>query len=130
MVIDSSVLIAILLGETDSRRIICAIASALPGHRFIAAPTLLEAKTVIFNKLGVSGIKELDMLISRSAITIEGFCEHHVEIDQNAYIQYHGAPAKLNFGDCFTYALAKSRNDSLLYKGDDFKYTDISRVEY
>ena len=66
-------------------------------------------------------------------IAIEGFHEHLVVIARDAYMRYgkgSGHKAGLNFGDCFSYALAKHRNDTLLCKGDDFIHTDIRLVSY
>ncbi|MDE3015417.1 MAG: type II toxin-antitoxin system VapC family toxin [Pseudomonadota bacterium] len=79
------------------------------------------------------GIEELELLLNKSTITVQPFQSNHLNIAREAYTRYgkaSGHPAKLNFGDCFSYALAKHRNDILLCKGDDFSRTDIKVVAY
>lgn len=130
MVIDSSAILAVLLGEPESDRILRAMASAPAGHRYMGAPTLAETRISVFRKLGREGLDLLAQFLYRFAVSVEHFSEEHIALAEEAYIRFHALPAKLNFGDCLCYALAKSRNDSLLCKGNDFKHTDLQLVEY
>jgi ribonuclease VapC len=72
--------------------------------------------------------RRFDELIREAQIVIESVTEAQAEIARQAYRDFgrgSGHPAKLNFGDCFAYALAKEKAEPLLYKGDDFARTDI-----
>ena len=130
MVIDSSAILAVLLGEPESDRLLQVMAAAPAGHRFISAPTLVETRISVFRKLGREGLDLLAQFLLRFAIAAEHFSEEHVSFAEKAYIDFRSSPAKLNFGDCLCYALVKSRNDSLLCKGNDFKHTDLRLVQY
>jgi ribonuclease VapC len=125
MVIDSSALISVLLGEVDANRFIMAINTGAP--LLIAAPTWVEAAMVITARKGAEGFQEFEQLIAASGIEI-------VEFDQalarEAYLAWQRFgkgrhPASLNMGDCFSYALAKHRKEALLFKGNDFPETDL-----
>ncbi len=134
MILDTSALIAILLNEMDAPRIFRAIKTqSLPGDRFISSVTLVEAYTVIFAKKNLRGVKELELLCNKIALTPQPFLPNTIAIAKDAWIRYgktSGHPAHLNFGDCFTYAIAKHRNDMLLCKGNDFCHTDIRLITY
>jgi ribonuclease VapC len=70
----------------------------------------------------------LDDLIERSGIVIEPVTAEQAKIARLAYRDFgkgSGHPAALNFGDCFSYALARDKREPLLWKGDDFGHTDI-----
>ncbi len=72
--------------------------------------------------------RDLDDLLTVGGIRIESVTEHQAQLARQAYRDFgkgSGHPARLNFGDCFSYALAKAADDALLYKGDDFGHTDI-----
>src|SRR6185312_17166906 len=128
MVIDSSAIIAVLLNEPTAARIIGAIESA--AVRLMSAATLLEAAIVIEHRNGDVGGRELDLFVYRSDIEIASVDEDQVEIARAAWRQFGKGrhPARLNYGDCFAYALAKSRRLPLLYVGTDFGLTDIEAV--
>jgi len=128
MVIDSSAIIAVLLNEPTAARIIGAIESA--AVRLMSAATLLEAAIVIEHRKGDVGGRELDLFVYRSDIEIASVDEDQVEIARAAWRQFGKGrhPARLNYGDCFAYALAKSRRLPLLYVGTDFGLTDIEAV--
>jgi ribonuclease VapC len=71
---------------------------------------------------------EFDELIERFKIVIEPVTAEQAKIARQAYRDFgkgSGSPANLNFGDCFTYALARDKREPLLYKGDDFGHTDL-----
>ena len=72
--------------------------------------------------------RELDELIERFRIVIEPVTAEHAQIARQAYRDYgkgSGHRANLNFGDCFSYALARAKREPMLWKGDDFVHTDI-----
>jgi ribonuclease VapC len=126
MVIDSSALIALLLGEAETVGFVAAIAAA--STRVVNAPTYVETAIVIVARLGLEAKEQLDQLLRELAIEIVPFTRDQAAIAVLAYRQYgkgggHGAGS--NFGDCFTYALAKSRDDPVLFKGNDFARTDL-----
>ena len=126
IVIDSSALIAILLSEPGHDRFTDEIANA--DASVIGAPTVLETTQVAISKLGESGRHRVDILIAESQTSVMAFDELQLGYALDAFMRFgrgRGHPAKLNFGDCMAYALAKSLDAPLLYKGDDFAKTDI-----
>jgi ribonuclease VapC len=126
MVIDSSALIALLLGEAETVGFVAAIAAA--STRVVNAPTYVETAIVIVARLGLEAKEQLDQLLRELAIEIVPFTRDQAAIAVLAYRQYGkggGHRAGSNFGDCFTYALAKSRDDPVLFKGNDFARTDL-----
>ena len=126
MIVDTSALIAILLNEPDAEMLSAAIASADP--RIISAVSALEASIVIESKKGETGLALLDELLSLAQFEIVAFDDTQQRIARVAYRRYGKGrhPAGLNFGDCCAYALAKARNETLLFKGNDFNQTDIT----
>ena len=128
MVIDTSALVAILLGEQDAE--IFARAVAADHKRLISAFTALETSIVIEAKKGESGGRELDLLIHRAQIEIISLNPEQLELARAAWRDYGKGrhPAGLNNGDCCSYALAKHAQEPLLFKGDDFAKTDILAV--
>ena len=128
MVIDTSALVAILLGEPDAG--VFAKAIAADPKRLISAFTALEASIVIEAKKGESGGRELDLLIHRAQIEIVALNADQLDLARSAWREYGKGrhPAGLNIGDCCSYALAKHAQEPLLFKGDDFARTDIPVV--
>jgi ribonuclease VapC len=125
MVIDTSALIAILLDEPDAGKIRAAIEAGFP--RLLSAASLVEASLVIESRKGEAGGRELDLLLYRGAIEIVPVDRDQAELARVAWRRYGGGrhAARLNYGDCFAYALAKSRRSPLLFAGTDFAATDI-----
>jgi ribonuclease VapC len=126
IVIDSSALIAILLSEPEQDRFINEIAKA--DESIIGAPSVLEASQVAISKLGESGRHRVEILIAESQTSVMAFDELQLGYALDAFVRFgrgRGHPAKLNFGDCMAYALAKSLDAPLLFKGEDFSKTDI-----
>jgi ribonuclease VapC len=123
--IDTSAVICILLKEPDST----AFASIIRKNEcMIGAPTLVECKTVAFGRTGIGGMAFVDGLIATYEIEIVDFGLADVSAALDARVRFgkgSGHPAQLNLGDTFSYALAKTRNIPLLFKGNDFIYTDI-----
>ena len=130
MVIDTSAIIAILLEEPENDRISEVIANS--SKCIISAFTALECGIVIEARKGEPGGRELDLLFHRLNITIVNLDPRQFEIARTAWRQFgkRRHPAKLNIGDCCSYALSVHSGEPLLYKGDDFSKTDIHRVEY
>jgi ribonuclease VapC len=128
MVIDSSAIIAVLLNEENAARLAQAIEAG--SQRLLSAANLLEASIVIESRKGEAGGRELDLLIYRAAIEIVAVDQDQAEIARIAWRRFGKGrhPAGLNFGDCFAYALAKSRGLPLLFQGDELSLTDIDRV--
>lgn len=128
MVIDSSALLSILLGEDDASRIAAAILAE--PKRLISAVTLLETSIVIEARKGPAGGRELDMLLHSARIEVASMTLQQVDIAREAYRRYGKGrhPAKLNMGDCCSYALARHSGERLLFKGEDFSQSDIPVV--
>jgi ribonuclease VapC len=125
MVLDTSALIAILSAETEANAFAVAIVTA--ATRMLSAASLLETGIIIEARYGPAGGQKLDELIQAAQIQIEPVTAEQVTVARLAYRTYGKGrhPAGLNFGDCFAYALAKIRNEPLLFKGNDFSQTDI-----
>jgi len=126
MIVDSSAIVAILKHEKESeafRRLISQASAAR-----LSAASYLEIGIVVNQGRNPELMRSLDDFIATAAITIEAVTEHQARIAREAYRDYgkgSGHPAGLNFGDCFAYALARDRNEPLLFKGDDFATTDV-----
>lgn len=125
MVIDSSAIIAVLLNEPSADRIAGIIADATA--KLLSAANLLETSIVIERRNGEPGGRELDMLIYRSGMEVVPVDQDQAEIARVAWRRFGKGRhrAGLNYGDCFAYALAKSRRLPLLFVGNDFAHTDI-----
>jgi ribonuclease VapC len=129
MIIDTSAIIAILRDEPEAA--FCARAIADDSNRRVSAVNYVEAAVVIDASGDPIASRRVDDLFKTAQITIEAVTETHAQIAREAYRDFgkgSGHPAKLNFGDCFAYALAKSRREPLLFKGDDFRHTDIISI--
>ena len=130
MVIDTSALIALLGMEPEAARLATAIEA--DSVRLLCSATLVEAGIVIEARYGPEGGRDLDLLVAKAGITIEPLNAEHAEAARAAWRRYGRGrhPANLNFGDCFSYALAKASGEPLLFKGEDFRQTDIAVVTY
>ncbi len=128
MVVDTSALIAILLGEPKTESFVRALAD--DPKKIISAFNALESAIVIEAKKGEAGSRELDLLLHRARIEIIALNGDQVEIALTAWRNYGKGnhPAGLNIGDCCAYALAKYSGEPLLFKGKDFSQTDIRPV--
>jgi len=129
MVVDASALIAILDKEPDAALYAEAIAEADPP--LISTVTLLEVNIVMLNRHGARAARMVDRLIQEAGFQIESFTAQHGELAREAYARYGKGQktAGLNYGDCFSYSLAKATGLPLLFKGQDFSKTDIVPVE-
>ena len=127
MIIDTSVIIAILQVEEDYRELGKAIIDCV-GPRKMSSSNYLEASIVVDRNASSEVAAQLDILITQMEIDIVPFTAVQSRIARAAYRQYgkgSGHPAQLNFGDCFAYALAKDSGEALLFKGSDFSQTDV-----
>jgi ribonuclease VapC len=128
MIVDTSALIAILRDEPQAETLAHAIESS--SVRRLSAVSFVEAAVIIDASRDPVASRRFDDLIKEAQIIIEPVTEEQARIAREAYRDFgrgSGHPAKLNFGDCFAYALAKFTAEPLLFKGDDFARTDIKR---
>jgi ribonuclease VapC len=126
MIVDTSALIAILRDEPEARA--CASAIESSAIRRVSAANFVETALIIDASRDPVASRRFDDLIREAQITVEPVTEAQARIAREAYRDFgkgSGHPAKLNFGDCFAYALAKVTAEPLLFKGDDFARTDI-----
>lgn len=126
MIVDTSAIMAIVKDEPEAQAFATLLASS-PVNR-ISAATLVETSIVIDRSLPASAHGRLDALLDSSAMVIESVTAEHADLARTAHQRFgrgSAHPARLNFGDCFAYALAKATGEPLLYKGDDFGHTDI-----
>ena len=129
MIVDSSALIAISRGEPESA--VCFRALLDSPLTRISAANWLEAALVVDGWRDSEASREFDALLERFKVVIEPVTVDQVLIAREAHRRFgkgSGHPAKLNFGDCFAYALAKDLAEPLLFIGQDFVHTDIRRV--
>ena len=129
MVIDTSALVAILQREADRRRFIEAIEAA--DVRLMSAATLVEISIVIEARYGAEGLRDLDHFIGRAGIELVPVDAEHSSAARVGLGRFGKGRhrAGLNFGDCFSYALALVVGQPLLFKGDDFVDTDVATVD-
>jgi ribonuclease VapC len=128
MVIDSSAIVAIFLNEPEAPAYRAAIAAGAP--RYISAASFLETSIVLSRRQGEAAFDLLDELIEGLDIRVVSVTREQVEVAREAFLRFGRGnhKAALNFGDCFSYALAKVSGEPLLSKGDDFPLTDLTAV--
>ncbi len=123
--VDASAIVATVKEEPDSERLGNLLAE---GNSVMGAPSLLETKMVLSKVLSDA---DLDLLMSSlvgGGLRVIDFTPAMADVAAEAFRRYgrgRGHPAKLNFGDCMSYAVAKVHGIPLLYKGEDFSQTDI-----
>ncbi|MEF3364931.1 type II toxin-antitoxin system VapC family toxin [Methylocystis sp. 9N] len=125
MILDTSALVAILRAEPEALAFAQAIAAAKT--RRISAVSYVEAAAVIDSAGDPIASRRLDELLEEAEVAIEPVTAEQARLARAAYRDFgkgRGHGAKLNFGDCFSYALAKALREPLLYKDDDFSHTD------
>lgn len=125
LVVDTSALLAVLLLEEDAARYAEALGAAT--ELYMAGPNWLETSMVITGRGGVPGQREFVRFVNTLGIKVVPADLDLVETAYEGWLRYGKGrhPAGLNFGDCFSYALAKVRQEPLLFKGDDFSLTDV-----
>jgi ribonuclease VapC len=124
MIVDTSAVLAILFEESDAELYARALTEADSCR--MSAASFVEAAAVIDAQTKDRGSRQFDAFIRRAAIAVEPVTEEQAHIARQAYADFGKGrhPAGLNFGDCSSYALAKV-TEPLLFKGKDFKKTDI-----
>jgi ribonuclease VapC len=125
MVIDTSAILAILQDEPERRR----FSEALEGADIhsLSAASFVETSMIIESRYGSDGMRDLDLFIAKAALVLQPVDAEQAHIARQAFRQFGKGrhPAGLNFGDCFSYALARYTAEPLLFKGQDFSRTDI-----
>jgi ribonuclease VapC len=126
MVIDTSALAAIFFAEPERQRFLNAITSA--ENRLLSAASVLETGIALESRQGEAAGREFDLFVVRANLQIVSVDAEQAELARSAWRRYGKGrhPAALNYGDCFSYALAKSSDEPLLAKGTDFALTDIA----
>jgi ribonuclease VapC len=125
VILDTSALAAIFFGEPDAALYIQLIHDA--DHCLMSAGNFLELSIVIEGQIGPNAGRQCDVFFRRANIIIEPFTVEQAHVARQAFLDFGKGrhAAGLNFGDCFAYALAKITGEALLFKGEDFKKTDI-----
>lgn len=130
MIVDTSAVLAILFYEPEAQQ----IAVAMERADFLALPAscFLEATITMLVRNKEEGLRDLDLLIASARMEIVPFTESQAHMARAAFRQFGKGRhiAKLNFGDCMTYAVAKETGEELLFKGTDFAQTDIAVAAY
>ncbi len=129
MIIDTSALLAILRDEPEAAS--CAEAIQRVTNRRLSAVSFVETAVVIDSSRDPVASRGFDELLREAQITIDPVTEAQARIARDAYRDFgrgSGHQARLNFGDCFSYALAKVTGEPLLFKGNDFVHTDVKQV--
>jgi ribonuclease VapC len=127
LIVDTSALVAILREEPDADLFKRALVVA--GSASMSAANFVEVAMVIDGRGDAVASHQLDNLITHTRIRIEPVDEAQAKVARQAFRDYgkgSGHPARLNFGDCFSYALASVTGQPLLYPGDDFGHTDVT----
>ena len=125
VVLDTSALLAILLGEPERGRFLQLLSES--DIRLLSAANALETAIVVETRRGEAAGRELDLFLHRTGIEIVAVDEEQYSIARDAWRKFGKGrhPAGLNFGDCFAYALARISSEPLLAKGADFPQTDL-----
>jgi ribonuclease VapC len=126
MVIDTSAILAILQNEPERQRFNRAIEAA--GSRMMSVATWVETAIVIDMRHGAPGLAGLDLFVDRARIELVPLDREQALVARGAFSRFGKGrhPAGLNYGDCFSYALATVLGEPLLYKGEDFGKTDVA----
>jgi ribonuclease VapC len=127
MVLDTSAVIAILQDGPERRRFNEAIESA--ETRSLSTASFVECSMILESRYGADGVRDLDLFIAKAKVILAPVDEDQAHLARRAFQKYGKGrhPAGLNFGDCFSYALARALDEPLLFKGNDFSQTDVER---
>jgi ribonuclease VapC len=129
MILDTSAMVAILYREPEAPAFAQLIHDADLCR--ISVATYVELSMVIENQLGPEGMRQAEAFFRRAGIVIEPVTLDQGELARQAFRDFGKGRHKagLNYGDCFSYALAKSTGEPLLFKGNNFRLTDIGSAE-
>ena len=130
MIVETSVIVAILSEESDAREFADAIEEAT--DRRVSVVSYVEAAIVLDSRRNPALSRRLDDFVRESRVLLDPVTVEQAKLAREAYRDYGKGRhrAGLNFGDCFAYALAKDKGEPLLFKGDDFRSTDVEVAEY
>jgi ribonuclease VapC len=130
MVLDTSAVLAILLQEPVADRLVAAVDS--DRTRLISAATAVEASLVLLGRYGEAGEPLLDRFLRGIGAEVVPVGDEQVTLARDAALRFGRGrhPAALNFGDCFSYALATALGEPLLFVGDDFARTDVEACRW
>jgi ribonuclease VapC len=123
MILDSSAIVAVFKGEPEAGDLVALVEGA--GQVQMSSATLLETSIV----LGRGRQLHLDQWLEAAEVEIVPFDREQADLARSCYLEFgkgSGSRAQLNFGDCFSYALAMTTRQPLLFKGDDFRHTDVT----
>lgn len=125
MILDSSALVAILFGEPEAEQFAQVVHDA--ERCAISAVNFVELAMVIESQAGPDASRQCDVFFRRAGIVIEPVTTEQAHLARQAFFDYGKSrhAAGLNLGDCFAYALAKAKREPLLFKGQDFRQTDL-----
>jgi ribonuclease VapC len=128
MILDTSALVAVLYGEPEARDFVERIRAADVCR--ISVANHVELSMVIESQLGPNGARQADAFLRRAGVVVEPVTIEQGDLARQAFLDFGKGrhQAGLNFGDCFSYALARATGEALLFKGDDFALTDIRRA--
>jgi ribonuclease VapC len=128
MVLDTSALLAILFDEPEAEDF--AVALDRDPVRLLSSVSYCEAAIVVEARLGPAGGREFDLLVHKASIDVVAVTPEQAECARSAWQRFGRGrhAARLNLGDCFSYALSVTSGEPLLFEGDDFLHTDIVRV--
>lgn len=131
MIVDSSAIVAVLSGEDDADRLLRAMVET-PRVRMSAA-TYVECSVVIDRRASAATRRRFDELLQTLGVEVVPLTVEHALLAREAYRDFGrstGSQARLNLGDCYSYALAAHAGEPLLFVGDDFTHTDLVAAPY
>ena len=129
MVLDTSAVLAILQDEPERRAFNESIEAA--DSRSLSVASFVEVSIVIEARYGAEGVRHLDRFLDRAGVALVAVDVEQAKLARQAFSRFGKGrhAAGLNFGDCFSYALAQTLGEPILYKGEDFSRTDVTRYE-
>jgi ribonuclease VapC len=130
VVIDPSAILAIIFAEPEEEVFLNLISQS--PICYLSSPGYVEISVVLGTRYGNKAVENLDSLLQELSISVTPFSPEQARLATQAFLQFGKGrhPAKLNMGDCFSYALSKSLGQPLLFKGNDFSQTDVDKVIY
>lgn len=126
MIVDTSALVAIVMGESDADLLVETLLGAT--SLSISAATYVECGIVVDRRASPAGRRRFDELLRVLGVRVRDVAAEEARVAREAYRDFgrgSGHPAGLNLGDCFSYAAAITADEPLLYKGEDFAHTDV-----
>ncbi len=127
MILDTSAVLAILQWEPEAQDFVTALEEA--GTCSLSAVSFVECSIVLDARRGPDAVRDLDLLLAKASVGLVPVDAEQARVARRAHRRFGRGrhPARLNFGDCFAYALSRTSGESLLFKGRDFALTDVDR---